>query len=160
MKKIKQLLVLAVVSTVLISSCNLIGMSSQEKILTSHPWKLDANATVKDATNTIKDASGIDANINVEDGVKMVLDLVTETIIFTNEKDEKSGEYKYTSKRGSKLISYEKKGTWKYDSDKKTITLTLESNSPVTYEVVSLTDEKFVMKAKNSPANYVYLPAK
>ena len=138
-------------------------LTEKGQLLSSIAWKLDPNATLKGTTDSIKDTTGIIANIELKDDVKAIADFVAETLQFgIDSKDESKLSYSRTYGEG--FLSTSIVGYWSFNEDESAVILREWDNTagkekdPVTYKIIELSREKLVLQKEGDMAPNIYFP--
>ena len=142
-----------------------VELTEKGKLLTSINWKLDPNATLKGATDDLKDTTGITANIELKDDVKAIADFIAETLIFAIDKDDPA-KLAYSRTIGEGFLSSSVVGFWTFSPDESAIIMSEWDNQagkekePVTYKIIELTTEKLVIQKEGDSSPNIYFPKK
>jgi len=166
-KSIRIILPLMVAAFLMLISCGGGGekakLTEKGQLLSSIAWKLDPNATLKGTTDSIKDTTGIIANIELKDDVKAIADFVAETLQFAiDSKDESKLSYSRTYGEG--FLSTSIVGYWSFNEDETAVILKEWDNAaskekdPVTYKIIELSREKLVLQKEGDMAPNIYFP--
>jgi hypothetical protein len=138
-------------------------LTEKGKLLTSIAWKLDPNATLKGTTDSIKDTTGIVANIELKDDVKAIADFIAETVQFGIDSKDPS-KLSYSRTIGEGFLSSSVLGYWNFNEDESAVILREWDNNagkekdPVTYKIVELTTEKLVLQKEGDMSPNIYFP--
>jgi hypothetical protein len=138
-------------------------LSDKGKLLTSIAWKLDPNATLKGTTDSIKDTTGIVANIELKDDVKAIADFVAETVQFGIDSKDPS-KLSYSRTIGEGFLSVSTLGYWNFNDDESAVILREWDNNagkekdPVTYKIIELSPEKLVLQKEGDMSPNIYFP--
>jgi hypothetical protein len=170
MKKSVKLIVSLMITTTLIGFMACGGgpkakLTPKGELLSSIAWKLDPSATLNDATDAIKDTTGIIANIKLEKDVKAFADFVAETVQFgIDEKDHSKLSYSRTIGEG--FLSTSIVGFWSFNADESAVILREwdsqagKEKEPVTYKIIELSKDKLVLQKEGDAGANIYFPKK
>jgi hypothetical protein len=138
-------------------------LTEKGQLLSSIAWKLDPNATLKGTTDSIKDTTGITANIELKDDVKKIADFIAETVQFGIDSKDPS-KLSYSRTYGEGFLSTSIVGYWSFNEDESAVILREWDNAagkekdPVTYKIVELSREKLVLQKEGDLAPNIYFP--
>ncbi len=162
----KRILTLMTVALVVLASCGetkpKVELSDKGKLLTSVVWKYDTNASIKGATDDIKDTTGVTADIELKDDVKAIADFFTGTLHFYI---DKNGKLSYERKFGEGFLSTSTLGYWNFNDDESAVIMrdwdkaAGKEKDPETKKIVELTADKLVLEDE-SGSQSVYIPKK
>ncbi len=155
-----------VLTLFLLSSC---GGSSKVKVpkngelLMKYAWKLQPNETLNASTDSLKDNTGLDADVQLQGDVEKIADFLAETLVFDYDKNDKT-KLAYSSTIGEGLLSTKVVGYWEINDDGKELTLKQwdsqngKTLDPVVYEIKEINDSKLVLVNKETGATKIYFP--
>ena len=138
-----------------------VKISEKANLLMAHNWKLDPNATIKETTDNIKDTTGITADITLGGDVETFANFVAETLIFGEDKKDKT-KLSYSRTIGEGLLSSSVLGYWSLSDDESSVVMREwdsqkgEEKAPVNYKIVELTDTKLVLLKEGDSSPNVY----
>lgn len=142
-----------------------VKLSEKGQLITSITWKLDASETLKSATDSLKDTTGIIADIKLEKDVKKFIDFVSETLQLGIDKGDPS-QLSYSKTYGEGLFSKTILGYWEFNADESAIIMRewdKEANKekePVTYKIVELSKNKLILQKEGDITANIYFPKK
>jgi hypothetical protein len=142
-----------------------VKLSPKGELLTSIKWKLDPSATLKGATDVLKDSTNIVADIKLEKDVKAFADFVAETLQFGIDKKDPS-KLAFSRTIGEGFLSASVPGYWNFNQDESAVVMREwdsqagKEKEPVTYKIVELTKDKLVLQKEGDAAPNIYFPKK
>ena len=140
-------------------------LTPKGELLTSITWKLDPSATLKDATDAIKDSTSIIADIKLEKDVKALADFAAETLQFGIDKKDPS-KLSYSKTYGEGFLSTSIVGYWSFNEDESAViqrewdSQAGKEKDPVIYKIVELTKDKLVLQKEGDAGANIYFPKK
>ncbi|MBN2663564.1 MAG: hypothetical protein JXR68_07925 [Bacteroidales bacterium] len=162
MKKLSVLFIASLFVS-LIVSCGGDGvkLSDTGELLISHQWKLQPNATLDAAADSLQDATGLDAHIELDGDVGDFVDFLAETLTFARDNSDKT-KLAYSSTIGEGLFSAEVLGYWEINDDDTELTLyewdsqAGQQKEGIVYKIVEISDEKLVLENKSTGGIKIY----
>lgn len=141
------------------------SLSEKGKLLTSIPWKLDPNATLKGSTDTLTGTTGVTANIELKSDVGAIANFLSETLQFGVDSKDKT-KLSYSRTIGEGFLSSSVLGFWNFNEDESTVVFREWDNAagkekdPVNYKIVELTAEKLVLLKDGDATPNIYFAKK
>lgn len=138
-----------------------VKVSETGQILIDHQWKLQPNASLDASADSLQDATGIDAHIELDGDVGDFADFLAETLTFTKDGSDKT-KLAYSSTIGEGIFSAEVVGYWELSDDDKELTLfewdsqAGQQKEGVVYTIVEISDEKLVLKNNSTGGMKIY----
>ena len=162
MKKLSILFVTTIFASFLIS-CGGDGvkLSDTGELLISHQWKLQPNASLDASADSLQDATGVDAHVQLDGDVGDFVDFLAETLTFDRDRKDKT-KLAYSSTIGEGLFSSEVLGYWEISDDDTELTLyewdsqAGQQKEGVVYKIVEISDEKLVLENKSTGGTKIY----
>lgn len=138
--------------------------SEKENLLMAQSWKLDVNGTIKTTTDSIKDTTGVTADIQLGGDVETFANFLAETIKFAEDAKDKT-KLSYSRTIGEGLLSSKVLGFWNLSEDQNSIIMREWDNAKgelpgVTYKIVELTADKLVLQKDGDAMPTVYKAVK
>lgn len=138
--------------------------SDKENMLMANSWKLDVNGTIKTTTDSIKDTTGVTADIQLNGDVGAIADFIAETMVFAVDNKDKT-KLSYSRTIGEGLLSSKVLGFWNLSEDQNSLILREWDNTKgelpgVTYKIVELTADKLVLQKDGDAMPTVYKAVK
>jgi len=164
MKKIL-LGILPILAIMFIASCGKdeIKVPKNGELLMKYAWKLQPNETIDAATDSLKNQTGVTADIQLNGDVGKIADFLAETLTFARDKNDKQ-KLAYSSQIGEGILSSKVVGYWEISEDGNTLTLKEwdselgKTKEPVVYTIQEITDEKLVLKNNETGGIKIYFP--
>lgn len=134
--------------------------SEKCNLLMSTSWKMDVNSTIKTTTDSIKDTTGVTADIQLGGDVGDFVDFIAETLVFAEDNKDKT-KLSYSRTIGEGLLSSKVLGFWNFNADESAIVMREWDNAKgelpgVTYKIVELTSDKLVLQKEGDAMPTVY----
>ncbi len=166
MKKLNFLL-LFTLSLVFAIGCKSEGkevkLKEKGEILISQAWKLQPQETLDASTDSLEDATGIVADIELTGDVGDFADFLAETLVFDRDQKDKS-KLAYSSTIGEGFLALEVVGYWEINEDETEITMMEWDSSAgttkegVVYKIVEISKDKLVLENKATGGVKIYFP--
>lgn len=141
---------------------NKVKISKTGEKLMSHAWKLQPNETLDAASDSLKNATNVTADVQLKGDVKKIADFIAETLVFDRDKKDAS-KLAYSSTIGKGFLSSKVVGYWEL-SDDDILTLKQwddskgEEMAPVKYKIVEINDKKLVLQNEDTKGVKIYFP--
>ena len=138
-----------------------VTLSDKGKMICDNQWKLQINETIKGTTDSIKDTTGITANIELKGDVGKIADFFAETIVFAVDGSDKS-KLSYKRTIGEGLLSSSVVGFWEFNADETAIIMKEwdatagAEKAPETYKIQELTADKLVLLKDGASSPNIY----
>jgi len=161
MKKIVSVLFIATLFLGLVScGGGKVKLTEKGKILGAHAWKLQPQEVIDNATDALKDTTGITADIKLDGDVADFVNFIAETLFFGPSEDGKILAFSRTYGEG--LLSSETLGKWEFNADETAILMADWDNAkgdygtPVKYEIKELTADRLVLLKEGDTTPNIY----
>jgi len=165
MKKLSYLLVITLLG-IFISGCGNsddgVKVSKTGELLMEYSWKLQPNESLDASSDSLKDNTNIDADIELKGDVKKIADFIAETLVFDRDKDKT--KLAYSSTLGKGFLSIKTVGFWELADDDVTLTLKEWDDTEgkaldgVEYTIVEISKERLVLENKSTGGIKIYFP--
>ncbi len=140
-----------------------VKLSEKGKLLSSINWKLQAQEVINEATDKLKDSTGITADIKLDGDVGDFMNFLAETLVFGIDSTDPS-KLSFSRTIGEYPFSSETIGRWEFNENETILILTEWNDTknapdpPVKYEIKELTAEKLVLLKEGTQSPYIYRP--
>lgn len=141
---------------------NKVKISKTGEMLISHAWKLQPNETLNAKSDSLKDATNVTADVQLQGDVKKIADFIAETLVFAKDNKDAS-KLAYSSTYGEGFLSSKVLGYWELSDDdilslKQWDDTKGEEMAPVKYKVVEVNDTRLVLENVDTKAIRIYFP--
>lgn len=164
MKKIL-LGILPVLIVLIFSSCGKdeVKVPANGDLLMKYAWKLQPNETINAATDSLKNQTGVTADVQLNGDVGTIANFLAETLNFARDKKDKT-KLAYSSQIGEGLLSSKVVGYWEMSQNGDTLTLKEwdsqlgTTKDPVVYTIQEISDKKLILKNNETGGIKIYFP--